>query len=39
MRTDINKLYENSVLTNDEVLLKSRKLDKLLNTYERFVKQ
>ena len=30
---DINKSYENSVLTDDAVLKKSRKLDKLLNLY------
>jgi hypothetical protein len=39
MRRDINKLYEVSVLTDDEVLHKSRKLDELLNMYERFVKR
>jgi hypothetical protein len=39
MRRDINELYENSVLTDDEVLHKSRKLDELLNMYERFVKR
>ena len=39
MRTDINKLYENRVLTDDEVLHKSRKLDELLNTYDKYVKR
>ena len=39
MRTDINKLYENSVLTDEQVLHKSRKLDELLNAYSRFVKR
>ena len=39
MRTDINELHEKSVLTDDEVLHKSRKLDELLIAYERFVKR
>ena len=39
MRTDINKLYEHSVLTDDEVLHKSRKLDELLNMYDKLVKR
>ena len=33
MRADINELYENSVLTDDKVLLESRKLDELLNMF------
>ena len=36
MRTDINKCYENSVLIDEEVLRKSRKLDELLNKYHKF---
>lgn len=32
-RADINELYENSVLTDDIVLLESRKLDELLNMF------
>ncbi len=32
-RADINELYENSFLTDDKVLLESRKLDELLNMF------
>ncbi len=39
VRTDINELHENSVLTEDEVLHKSRKLDELLNMYDKLVKR
>ena len=38
VRTDINKLYENSALTDDDVLHKSQILDELLNMYEIIVK-
>ena len=38
LRTDINKLYENSVWTDDQILHKSRKLDELLNMYDKLVK-
>ena len=38
VRTDINKLYENSALTDDDVLHKSRILDELLNIYDKIVK-
>lgn len=39
MRTDINELNENSVLTDDTVLHKSRKLDELLNIFDKYAKR
>lgn len=36
-RTDINKLYEGSELTDYDVLKKSRELDELLNKYDKML--